>query len=363
MVISAGYARHMAEELAQGWACRRCLMVTSPTWPDGVRQKIWLNVSHADLTDAGIIVFTGGTTGLPKIILRSFESWQRAFDAVDAHYAAIIENEEVFIQADPGHSMFAYGVLRTVHHRGCPVVSDTILPNQAMEAVVGIYGVPGHLNLWARRLESRCETRPNVRWIMCGGSFLSAAKQTRLRKCFPNAEIHTFYGAAELGYVTVNNVVLPDVTVQLAKSGQILVSSPFSGLRYTDGPFNTVGGFIATTDMAEWLPNDKLRVFGRMDQAVKVSDRLIFPEAIERCVLAVPGVDDCVVVIEPNTRRIRAAVTGAADQAVILNYCRDNLPSYMVPKYIEILPTIPLTPVGKPDLDTLANILANKVIS
>ena len=353
----------MAEELARGWAGGRCLMVISPTWPDAVRQKIWLHVSRADLTDVGIIVFTGGTTGLPKIILRSVETWQRAFDAVDAHYAAIIENEEVFIQADPGHSMFAYGVLRTVHHHGRPVVSDTVLPNQATEAVVGIYGVPGHLDLWARRLESRCETRPNVRWVMCGGGFLSESSQARLRKCFPNAKIHTFYGAAELGYVTVNNVVLPDVTVQLAGAGQILVSSPFSGLRYVDGPFNIVGGFIATTDMAEWLPNGELHVFGRMDRAVKISDRLIFPEAIERCVLSVPGVDDCVVVIDPNARRILAAVTGAADQAAIYDYCRNNLPTYMVPKYIEILSTVPLTSAGKPDLKALTNILATMDVS
>jgi acyl-CoA synthetase (AMP-forming)/AMP-acid ligase II len=49
-----------------------------------------------------------------------------------------------------------------------------------------------------------------------------------------------------------------------------------------------------------------------------------------------------------------AAPEGSADSAKLLDFCRKNLPTFMIPAHIEWRSTLPRNPNGKYDRPTLA---------
>jgi carnitine-CoA ligase len=95
---------------------------------------------------------------------------------------------------------------------------------------------------------------------------------------------------------------------------------------------------------------------GRRSGAIRRRGENIPAELIERVVASVAGVRDCAVVRADagvDQDEIRAFVV--PDRAVpdlerrIIRHCRRELPSYMVPRYIDMVATVPRTFNGRPE--------------
>ena len=115
-----------------------------------------------------------------------------------------------------------------------------------------------------------------------------------------------------------------------------------------------------TGDLARFLPDGNLEFLGRGDDQVKIRGFRIELGEIESVLTVKPGVKQAVVLAKEDERgdkRLIAYVV--ADQSQnnssdeLRSYLKQQLPEYMVPSAVLLLPKIPLNSNGKVDRQAL----------
>ncbi|OQW93757.1 MAG: hypothetical protein BWK79_09490 [Beggiatoa sp. IS2] len=119
-----------------------------------------------------------------------------------------------------------------------------------------------------------------------------------------------------------------------------------------------------TGDKVRYLPDGQLEFLGRMDFQVKIRGFRIELGEIETVIKQFPSVQEAVVIVDEMTetdKRLIAYITVIAEifeksldfKQSLRGFLKKQLPNYMLPATIVILPTFPLTPNGKIDRTAL----------
>jgi acyl-CoA synthetase (AMP-forming)/AMP-acid ligase II len=156
---------------------------------------------------------------------------------------------------------------------------------------------------------------------------------------------------------------------KLARTGHI-------PLGYYKDPVKTAETFI-TVDGVRWsMPGDfasveadgTVTLLGRGSQSINSGGEKIFPEEVETAVKSHPDVYDAVVVGVPDERwgsRVAAVVQprpGAHPTLEsIQEHCRTTIAGYKVPRQLELVDAVVRSPSGKPDYRWAASIAAPEV--
>jgi surfactin family lipopeptide synthetase A len=127
--------------------------------------------------------------------------------------------------------------------------------------------------------------------------------------------------------------------------------------RFVTGP-GGLGRIYRTGDLARWLPGGILEYLGRLDTQVKIRGYRIELGEIEHLASAVPGVVECAVTAVAGDRGEKAlcayVVAGPDFEETALRAAlAAELPSYMVPKFVVTVPSIPTNHNGKRDISAL----------
>jgi 3-oxocholest-4-en-26-oate---CoA ligase len=221
--------------------------------------------------------------------------------------------------------------------------------------------------------------------IGSGGAILSRAVKEQLRAQLPGAMVLDSFGASETGAAgTVYDMegpaagpkftVGPDTTVldddlrpvepgsgvvgRLAKRGHI-------PLGYYKDDAKTAATVLTAADGTRWVvPGDfatvdadgTLVLLGRGSVCINTGGEKVFPEEVEAAVKSHPDVFDAVVVGVADERfveRVAALVQprpGATPTLEDLqDHCRTKVAGYKVPRQLVVLPELVRTPAGKPD--------------
>jgi acyl-CoA synthetase (AMP-forming)/AMP-acid ligase II len=183
-------------------------------------------------------------------------------------------------------------------------------------------------------------------------------------KAIPNAEIL---------------VVRPDGTECAAdEPGELVHRGSLVSLGYWNDPVKTAERFkpvpnqdpsLVLTEMAVWS-GDTVRAdaegflyfVGRRDEMIKTSGYRVSPTEVEEAIYATGLVGDVVAVGVPHPALGQAIVLvaspgtqGLRDSTRLLEECKRQLPTFMVPHAIEWRDSLPRNPNGKFDRPTLAN--------
>ena len=124
---------------------------------------------------------------------------------------------------------------------------------------------------------------------------------------------------------------------------------------FIDNPFGP-GRLYKTGDRARWLPGGNLQYLGRRDSQVKVRGMRIEVAEIEQALLALPQVEQAVVVahkVQLDERLLAYVVADGFDAQQLQQALATQLPQYMVPDWFIELDCIPLTLNGKLDKKAL----------
>jgi 3-oxocholest-4-en-26-oate---CoA ligase len=221
--------------------------------------------------------------------------------------------------------------------------------------------------------------------IGSGGAILSKAVKEQLRAALPDVMVIDSFGASETGangsvmdvgapaagprftmgeHTTVLGDELRPVTPgsgevgRLAKRGHI-------PLGYYKDEGKTAATFLHDADGVRWVvPGDfatieadgAITLLGRGSVSINTGGEKVFPEEVEAALKAHPDVFDAVVVGVPDERfaeRVVALVTprpGAKPTVESLrDHCRNSIASYKAPRQVHLVDEIVRTPAGKPD--------------
>ncbi|WP_054007638.1 AMP-binding protein [Cypionkella psychrotolerans] len=303
---------------------------------------------------------TSGSSGQPRRILRSMESWIASF-AMNAGLFGIGPGIRVAVLGDLVHSLALYGALEGLHLGAEVVLLGGVRPDRQVRALAGagvIYATPAQLRLL---VEAGWQASG---LILVGGSKLDAG----LRAALSGAEVREFYGAAEASFITLAGpdapaesvgAVYPGVELDL-RAGQIWVRSPylFQGYAGADaGGAVWDQGWLSVGEMGR-LEGGYLYLSGRAGRMVTVADQNVFPEEIESFIAGLPGVAR--VAVLPRRDALRGAVMVAvvhgdrSAEAAILAACRGRLGALVAPRAVIWVDDWPVLASGKTDLVRLA---------
>ena len=130
---------------------------------------------------------------------------------------------------------------------------------------------------------------------------------------------------------------------------------------YRDGQYPS-GRILCSGDYFRKDEQGYLYFLGRKDDMIKSKGERISPKEVENNISAMEGVAEVAVLGLPDEifgQAIKAYIVPAPDvelaEKQVLRYCAANMETFMVPKYIEFMDSLPKTPNGKIDKKQLKN--------
>ena len=336
-------------------------------------------VDRTTYRGAALLKLTSGSTGFPKAILTAeahlIADGEQIIEAMGLNAA------DIQIAAIPLSHSYGFGnlIMPLLLQGTAIVLREPFIPPQflldARRFQAGVFpGVPYMFNYFVAN-------PPEDGWPSCLRQLISAGARLDpktvddFRARF-GVKIHSFYGTTETGGIAFDagdapsrdgdvGTLMPGValTVQPDEgappgSGRILVRSASVSSGYfrsrdeEDDPF-TDGGFL-TGDYGRVEDSGHLNLTGRASVAVNVAGRKVHPAEVERVLRSMEGVDDACVIAAPDARRgqqIVACVISRQNASAleVRRFCAASLAPYKVPRAIIFLPSLPVTPRGKPD--------------
>ena len=342
--------------------------------------------------DPALILFTSGTTSLPKGVVRTQE--MVVLHGLTLAMDAPGEEEPVMLTTAPMHH--SGGLLCLLK---MSVLGGTLVIHERFEPEV-------LLDLMAERRVTQVMMLPPIVYerLYTGGAWktldLSAVREVcvsagrctnelaeHIFEMFPNCWLRPSWGSTETCSVTgmrltraalekdpglVNCVGRVNVMTEVrvvdetgqdvpeGTVGQALVRSPmvFSGYlgtgRCKENPF-LKGGWFQTGDLLRMDPESRCFYFmDRQKDMIKTGGENVYAPEVERVIMEYPAVQDCAVVGIPDARfdeGVAAAVVlkpgCTLDLEDLVEFCRKRLPSFKKPRYIGILPELPVNSIGK----------------
>lgn len=144
---------------------------------------------------------------------------------------------------------------------------------------------------------------------------------------------------------------------KLARRGNVPLEY-YKDAKKTAETFVTLGGvrYVIPGDWARREEDGSITLLGRGSQCINSGGEKIYPEEVETALKAHPDVWDAVVVGVPDERwgaRVSAVVApreGAEpDLESIQGHCREHLAGYKVPRELHLVAEVERSPSGKPD--------------
>ncbi|MCZ4511048.1 amino acid adenylation domain-containing protein [Streptomyces sp. ActVer] len=333
------------------------------------------------------VVYTSGSTGVPKGVSVTHATVVNAVDALVAH-AGMGSGRRVLLAASFGFDVATFELFSALTTGGSvEIVRDVLeLAERDTWDVDVICSVPSAFAELVDQLRDRI--RPTA--LNISGEVLTPALADRVRTLWPDARVINSYGPSETFYATAH-LLHPDRPY----ASDVPIGRPFPGVRayilgpgltplppgtpgelylagagrgYQGQPALTAERFVAdpygppgsrmyrTGDLASLTPDGELHHLGRIDTQVKIRGYRVEPGEVEAALTAHPHIAQAVVVARQagDTRYLAAYLVPAhgetaPDPAGLGDHLAERLPDYMVPAAYVPLDRLPLSPNGKLD--------------
>jgi len=355
------------------------------------------------------ILYTGGTTGMPKGVLwRQHDIFMSAMGGrpvMGGEPLSTYADLTAQVRADAGvrslllipplmHGAAQWGVFNAISSGGWVAIPDDVRRFDA-DAVLRlaererVLGIPVVGDAMARPLLDQIEKGDydlsGLLAMTNGGATLSPTVRDRLLTALPNLMILDAVGASESGAQMTTIATkgadmkaatftpLADTTVVAADFSRVLGPGDGEGwlarrelvpLGYlgdaekTARTFPTIDGvrWSIPGDRARYLADGQIELLGRDSVTINSGGEKIFAEEVERAVASHPAVYDVVVTGRPSERwgnEVVAIVQFAPDRtatdAELAEACRPHIADYKIPKAFVRSEAIVRSPAGKAD--------------
>jgi HIP---CoA ligase len=330
-------------------------------------------------TDISDIIFTSGTTGRPKgammnhrQTLRMYEEWATLAD---------LREGDRYLQINPYFHTFGLKAgLITSFLRGATMLPvavfdvDTVVDLVARERITMLPGPP---TLYHSLLTVQDKTMlSTLRAGVTGAADIPVELVRRIHDELPFQTLMTGYGLTEAGNVTLSRpgdsfedvattAGLPcdGVEVRIADDGEVLARGYGVMQGYLDDPAATAQaidgeGWLHTGDLGNFSDDGRLRIVGRKKDMFIVGGFNAYPAEIEGFLLNHPAVAQVAVIGVPDERlgqvgKAFVVRKGAVSADELIDWCRERMAGFKVPRSVQFLDALPLNATGKVVKDRL----------
>ncbi|KKN02573.1 hypothetical protein LCGC14_1116410 [marine sediment metagenome] len=148
--------------------------------------------------------------------------------------------------------------------------------------------------------------------------------------------------------------------VPFGETGEILIRGPqiMKGYWPTPGKGLTEDGWLAMGDIGKMDEDGYFYIVDRIKDMINVSGMKVYSRVVDDILYEHPAVREAGVIgvpdpERPGSERVKAFISlkpefeGKVTPDDIIEYCKEKLPPYAVPKFVEFKKDLPLTPVMK----------------
>jgi acyl-CoA synthetase (AMP-forming)/AMP-acid ligase II len=331
------------------------------------------------------VLYTGGTTGLPKGVVWTQE---------DAFYACLGGGDAMRIQGEVatpaelvdriGDGNLTYMTLAPLMHAAAQwtslmwffvggrvvLTAGSLDPEGVWDTIEreGVNAVTVVGDAVAKPLLDAWDANPG-RWeipsmysLSNGGAPMSPGCKARILATFPHFLVNDGFGSSEAG-IQGQSRITAAVEPGSGVVGRIVTGGRLP-LGYHNDPEKTAATFLevdgqrwlVTGDLATVAEDGTVELLGRGSTSINTGGEKVHPEEVEGVLHAHPAVADVLVVGVPDERwgsAVTAVVQPAAGASVTLEdltaHCRQQLAGYKLPKHLVVVDRVVSSPSGKAD--------------
>ena len=343
--------------------------------------------------DPSDILFTSGTTGIPKGVVQTHG--RTLCVANDWVAMTGLSASDRYLMVNPYFHMFGLkaGILASVAAGATmfpePVFDvDRALALVAEERITVLPGAPTIYQAILDHPDRDTHDLSTLRLAVTGAADIPVELIRRVQDELPFSTVITGYGLTEAGTATATSagddpatiattvgrprpgfevriVDGQDHGVSAGEPGEILLRGPSVMSHYLDDPGATdealsADGWLRTGDLGVVDDAGNLRIVGRAKDMFIVGGFNAYPAEIENALLLHPDIQQAAVIGIPDERlgevgmafvvtRLGATVSGAE----IIEWSREQMANYKAPRAVELVDELPLNATGKVMKDVL----------
>lgn len=311
--------------------------------------------------NAGLILFSSGSTGQPKAMIHNLDTLVNSFKGKKPRNLNIL----VFLLFDH------IGGINTLLN-ALSIGSHIILPTDRKVASIAaliekrkvniLPTSPTFLNMMLMENVTDKFDFSSLKMITYGTEQMQKSLLLRLKKTFPKIRLLQTFGTSETGIAQTESFSSESLKMKIKDSNQeikivddeLWLRSKTQILGYLNADMDdfTQDGWFRTGDVVKKSKDGYISIVGRKKEIINVGGAKVFPSEIESLVLEIPEIKDCVAYAEKN------AITGQSVavkivlkkklnikdvKKIVRNFCKDQIDNYKIPTKIEIVSKIEFT--------------------
>jgi long-chain acyl-CoA synthetase len=337
--------------------------------------------------DVANIIFTGGTTGVSKGVMLTHSNLSSNSQQYSVWLQGTVDGEERWLVLYPLFHSAGYMMASKAIYTGW---ETSFIPKPSPEAITKVIEItrpsflPGVSTIFVGLLNNEKFQSMDISYIkgyLTGGGPLTVETLKQLKRK-RNAPVINVYGLTETtpcatatpwgadekpGTVGVPypNTDMKIVHIEdkkrempVGEPGEIALKGPQVMKGYLNKPEETdnvlIDGWLYTGDIGFVDEDGYLTIVDRKKDLIVCSGFNVYPKEIDELLYAHPKVLEACTIGIPHEYRgetVKCYVVlkkgESSDEASLIEYCREHLAPYKIPKIIEFVEEIPKSTVGK----------------
>ncbi|CAN7362696.1 amino acid adenylation domain-containing protein [Pseudoduganella sp. LjRoot289] len=359
---------------------------------------------QAPLDEAAYVIFTSGTTGVPKGVVTDHRGAVNTIAHINRMYG-VGAQDRVLAVSSLSFDLSVYDIFGLLAAGGALVLPDYRKGHDpvhwrellARHRVTLWNSAPQLMRMLTDSLAAGEVQEAPLRTVLLSGDFIPLDLPDRLRRHYTGAQVVSLGGATEASIWSIYHPVrevdpawasipygaaLPNQTVWVYDQafracpdhvkGRIYIGGIGLAIGYWRDAAKTDARFIThpqtgerlydTGDLGRYAPDGNIVILGRDDGQVKIRGHRVELGEIEAVLRQHPSVRQALVVptgVSPERRQLAAYAEFHRDCAQpsgiaeLRQHMSERLPDYMVPRHVMVIDRIPVSANGKVDLRAL----------